>query len=103
TALCDLPTIVATRRLRAEGVPCTVPSPFEPAAVISEPTLRSRGVIVAEQHHDAGDIFEVGHTIRFGNANTWNLRPAPVTGQHTLDILRELGKSEADIRALIDA
>jgi crotonobetainyl-CoA:carnitine CoA-transferase CaiB-like acyl-CoA transferase len=101
-ALTKSTTAAAIRQLRAEGVPCTVPLKFEPAEVIIEPTLRSRGVIVAEQHHDAGEIVEVGHTIRFGNADSWNLRPAPVTGQHSRDILRELGLSEAEIQHLVD-
>jgi crotonobetainyl-CoA:carnitine CoA-transferase CaiB-like acyl-CoA transferase len=103
TALAGCSTATAIRRLRAEGVPCTVPAPFEPSEVIVEPALCLRGVVVAEQHHDAGEIFEVGHTIRFGNANSWNLRPAPVTGQHSIEILREFGRSEVEIRALIDA
>jgi crotonobetainyl-CoA:carnitine CoA-transferase CaiB-like acyl-CoA transferase len=102
-ALAGLSMAGAIRRLRAEGVPCTVPAPFEPADIINDPTLRSRGVIVVEQHYEAGPIFEVGHTLRFGNANSWNLRPAPVTGQHSVQILRELGKSEAEINTLIDA
>jgi crotonobetainyl-CoA:carnitine CoA-transferase CaiB-like acyl-CoA transferase len=101
--LANCSTVMAIRRLQAEGVPCTVPAPLEPAEVMVEPTLRSRGVIVSEQHHDAGEIFEVGHTIRFGHANSWNLRPAPVTGQHSIAILRELRRSEAEIKALIDA
>jgi formyl-CoA transferase len=82
-------------------VPCTIPTPFEPAAVIIEPTLRSRGVIVAEEHHEAGEIFEVGHTIRFTCANWLNTRPAPVTGQNSREILRELACSEAEIERLI--
>jgi len=101
--LVNCSTVMAIRRFRAEGVPCTVPFPLAPAEVIVEPTLRSRGVIVSEQHHDAGEILEVGHTIRFGHANSWNLRPAPVTGQHSIAILRELGRSEAEIKVLIDA
>ena len=102
-ALVNCSTTTVIRRLRAEGVPCTVPVPFEPKEVIMEPGLRSRGVIVAEQHYDAGEIFEVGHTIRFSHSHSWNLRPAPVTGQHSIEILRELGATEADIRKLIDA
>jgi crotonobetainyl-CoA:carnitine CoA-transferase CaiB-like acyl-CoA transferase len=102
-ALANCSTATAIRRLRAENVPCAVPAPFEPSEVISEPSLRSRGVIVAEQHREAGAIFEVGHTIRFGHANSWNLQPAPVTGQHSIEILRELGRSEVEIKALIDA
>jgi crotonobetainyl-CoA:carnitine CoA-transferase CaiB-like acyl-CoA transferase len=102
-ALANCSTDTATRRLRAEGVPCTVPVPFGPAEVIVEPTLRSRGVIVAEQHRAAGEIFEVGHTIRFGHANSSNLRPAPITGQHSLEILRELGRSEVEIKHLIES
>jgi crotonobetainyl-CoA:carnitine CoA-transferase CaiB-like acyl-CoA transferase len=102
-ALGTINTAAAIRRLRAEGVPCAVPAPFEPAAIINEPTLRSRGIIVAEQHYEAGEVFEVGHTIRFNNSNAWNLRPAPVTGQHSIEILRELGKSDAEISGLIAA
>ncbi len=100
-ALAECSTATALRRLGAEAVPCAVPTPCGPAEVIVEPTLRSREVIVAEQHRDAGEIFEVGHTIRFGNAKSWNLRPAPVTGQDSVEILRELGRSEAEIRRLI--
>jgi crotonobetainyl-CoA:carnitine CoA-transferase CaiB-like acyl-CoA transferase len=102
-ALADCSTTTAIRRLRAEGVPCTIPVPFEPADAIIEPNLRSRGVIVAEQHHDAGEVFEVGHTIRFSHANSRNLRPAPVTGQHTIEILHELQLSDAEIKTLIEA
>ena len=89
------------RRLRAEAVPCAVPAPFSPAEVIADPTMLSRGVIIREDHYEAGEIFEVGHTLRFGTANSRNLRPAPLTGQHTIAILRELGRSEAEINALL--
>jgi len=101
TALAQLNTSSALRRLRAEGVPCTAPAPLIPAEVIAEPAMRSRGVIVTEQHYEAGEVCEVGHTLRFANSNVMNLRPAPVTGQDSIAILRELGRSEAEIEALI--
>jgi crotonobetainyl-CoA:carnitine CoA-transferase CaiB-like acyl-CoA transferase len=102
-SLANCTTFSAIRRLRAEGVACTIPAAFPPGDVIVEPTLRSHGIIVAECHREAGEVFEVGHTIRFGHANSWNLRPAPVTGEHSVDILRELGRSETEIRMLIEA
>jgi crotonobetainyl-CoA:carnitine CoA-transferase CaiB-like acyl-CoA transferase len=46
-------------------------------------------------------VREIGHTLRFANTNAMNLRPAPVTGQHSVAILRELGRSETEIEALI--
>jgi crotonobetainyl-CoA:carnitine CoA-transferase CaiB-like acyl-CoA transferase len=101
TAIAQLNTSSALRRLRAEGVPCTAPAPFTPAEVIAEPAMRSRGVIVTEQHYEAGEVREVGHTLRFGNATAMHLRPAPVTGQHTVAILRELGRTDTEIEALI--
>ena len=97
-----LTTASALRRLRAEQVPCASPAPFASNEIITEPTMVSRGVIVTEEHHDAGEVSEVGHTVRFGNANTRNLRPAPVIGQHTVAILREIGRSDAEIANLIE-
>ena len=52
-----LTTESAMRRLRAEAVPCAVPAPFGPAEVIADPTMLSRGVIVREEHPEAGEIF----------------------------------------------
>ena len=50
-------------------------------------------------HHDIGRVaqpFVVGKHEAVG-------QPAPVTGQHSIEILRELGRSEVEIKALIDA
>jgi crotonobetainyl-CoA:carnitine CoA-transferase CaiB-like acyl-CoA transferase len=100
-AISRLTTADAERRLRAEGVPCTAPQPFTVAQLMVEPGLRTRGVIVAERHAQAGEVYEVGHTIRFGNATAMKLEPAPVTGQHSVAILREIGRSETEIDMLI--
>ena len=102
-AILQLSTGSALRRLRAEDVPVVAPAPFPSAEIMAEPTMRSRGVIVSENHFDAGEVMEVGHTLRFSNANRWNLRPAPVTGQHSIAILRELGRTEAEIASLIES
>jgi crotonobetainyl-CoA:carnitine CoA-transferase CaiB-like acyl-CoA transferase len=102
-ALAQAPTLSAIRWLRAEAVPCTIPVPFAAAEAITDPTMLSRGVIVREEHYDAGEIFEVGHALRFAQADSSQLRPAPVTGQHSEEILRELGRSEDQINALIRA
>jgi crotonobetainyl-CoA:carnitine CoA-transferase CaiB-like acyl-CoA transferase len=101
-ALASISCADAERRLRAEGVPCAVPRPLTPQQTVNEPSLRSLNVIVAAHHPEAGNVLEVGHTVRFGNANAVHLNPVPLIGQNSIAILRDLGKSEAEIRSLIE-
>ena len=101
-ALAKLTPADAARRLQAEGVPCAAPQRLTPQQIVAEPLLRRLSVIVAEHHPEGGSVLEVGHTVRFGNANSVHLNPVPLIGQNSIAILRELGKSEAEIRSLID-
>jgi|SRR5579875_190582 crotonobetainyl-CoA:carnitine CoA-transferase CaiB-like acyl-CoA transferase len=93
----------AERRLRAAGVPCAIPRALTPEQTLNEPELRRLNVIVAAHHPEGGNVLEVGHTIRFSNANAVHLNPVPVIGQNSTAIVRELGKSDVEIRALLDA
>jgi crotonobetainyl-CoA:carnitine CoA-transferase CaiB-like acyl-CoA transferase len=102
-ALAQLAPRAAERRLRAENVPCAIPAPFTPNELAVEPSLRAHGIILEEEHPIAGSIFEVGHTLRFSTAATLHRRPAPLTGQHSVAILRELGHSDEEIERLIAA
>ncbi|MGA2410933.1 MAG: CoA transferase, partial [Candidatus Binataceae bacterium] len=101
--LAQLTSLAAERRLRGEGVPCAIPIAFPNGEIASEPTLHAHGIIVEEEHPAAGAIYEVGHTLRFANANTIHRRPAPLAGQHSVAILRELGRSDSEIERLIAA
>ncbi|HUN58422.1 MAG TPA: CoA transferase [Candidatus Binataceae bacterium] len=100
-ALAPLLPHSAERRLRVENVPCAIPAPFTPDELAIEPSLRMHNIVIQEDHPTAGSIFEVGHTLRFANATTVQRRPAPLIGEHSLAILRELGRSEEEIERLI--
>ena len=102
-ALAGMTASEAERRLQAAGVPCAIPTPFEPDQAGADPLLREHGVILTETHPEAGEMAEVAHTIRFGTSTRHHTRPAPILGQDTVRILQELGKSEAEIDALVAA
>jgi crotonobetainyl-CoA:carnitine CoA-transferase CaiB-like acyl-CoA transferase len=76
-------------RLEAAGVPCgpinTVPQVFEEAQV------RDRGMLVDVAHPLAGTVPQVVSPMRFAEAPLAFERAPPLLGQHTAEILRELG------------
>ena len=76
-------------RLEAAGVPCgpinTVPQVFEEAQV------RHRGMLVDIAHPLAGTVPQVVSPMRFAEAPLAFERAPPLLGQHTAEILRELG------------
>ena len=76
-------------RLDAEQVPCAPILPL--AEVIRHPQIEANELLVETEHPFAGRIRQPRPAARFDRTPTTLERPAPTLGQHTDEILRELG------------
>jgi crotonobetainyl-CoA:carnitine CoA-transferase CaiB-like acyl-CoA transferase len=81
----------------AHGVPC---SPYRSVAeALADPQLDHRRALT--EVRDAGGSFKVLNApFRMSAANTSAAAHAPALGQHTVDVLRQAGVSEADLAQL---
>ncbi len=85
----------------AAGVPCgpinTIPDVFR------DPQVVERGMLVKIPHPAAGTVPQVASPMRFTEAPLSYDRPPPMLGQHSEEILRELGLDTPEIEALAKA
>src|SRR5215831_4540590 len=64
-----------------------------------EPSLRSTGTVVEVDHPKRGKYLTVGNPIKLSDSAT-EVKRSPLLGEHTTEVLGELGLSAAEIDAL---
>src|SRR5260221_9965435 len=80
------------------GVPCAPINSI--AQLLDHPHTRASGIIVDYEHQTAGQLKGVGHPVLINGAERRAGRPPPVLGQHTDDVLGEIGLSSEVIGEL---
>ena len=108
-ALVEAMTAVLATRGRADWI-----AAFEAAGVpvgpvhsigeaLSHPHTLARGNVVETVHPQAGPTRALGCPVHFSKTPARIDRPAPMLGEHTREVLREHGYTEAEIDALVAA
>jgi formyl-CoA transferase len=87
-------------RLDAAGVPAGPINNY--AEALADPHALARGMVVDLVHPGAGAIKALGVPVKLSHTPGAVDRPAPLVGQHTAEILTELGYPETEQRALRD-
>jgi len=70
--------------------------------VLDDPQTRARDMVIRIDHPVAGEVDALGLPIKFSNGNGVTRRGAPLYGQHTVEVMRELGYAQADIERLVE-
>jgi crotonobetainyl-CoA:carnitine CoA-transferase CaiB-like acyl-CoA transferase len=77
--------------LTGVGVPCAPINSL--AQLLDHPHTKASGIIVDYEHETAGRLKGIGHPVLINGAERRAGRPPPVLGQHTDDVLGEIGLS----------
>ncbi|MFI5615022.1 CaiB/BaiF CoA transferase family protein [Amycolatopsis sp. NPDC051903] len=86
--------------LRSSGVPC---SPINTLAqALGHPQVDARELLVRYADPVLGPVQTVGLPVKFDGQPRDITRPAPLLGQHTEDVLGELGLSPEEVRSLVE-
>jgi crotonobetainyl-CoA:carnitine CoA-transferase CaiB-like acyl-CoA transferase len=95
----NLSTEVALQRLSTTGVWCEPVRQF--SEVLYFPEVTQSGMIVSIETEYGGTYRTVNNPLKFSETPTSIRRPAPAWGEHTNEVLEELGYSATEVEKLI--
>jgi crotonobetainyl-CoA:carnitine CoA-transferase CaiB-like acyl-CoA transferase len=83
------------------GVPCGPVLDLEQA--LNHPITRGLDMVETVEHPELGEMKVLGQAVKVeGSEQGWLRRPAPLLGEHSVEVALEAGLSEAEIDALLE-
>jgi formyl-CoA transferase len=96
---CQRPRAHWLTLFEANGLPCGRINDYQ--QVFADPHIRARGLVVETDHPSLGRIRTLGAPVKMSLTPPTPGRPAPLLGQHTREVLREIGYADEDIERLV--